>query len=581
MDDTTILKEGTLLNDAYRIERVLGKGGFGITYLAYDIAGERYVAVKEFFFKDGCERGTDGHTVVVSTAAKKDLIERFRIKFNKEANLIKNLDHHNIIHVYDVFSANDTSYYIMEYIEGETLADVIKARGHLSESESREIIRQVSYALGYLHARKINHLDIKPGNIMLSDNGKRITLIDFGISKQYDRETGEATTTTPVGISHGYSPLEQYHAGGVSKFSPESDIYSMGATLYKMLSGVTPPNAVDIAHTGITDFPPIISPGMRKALSVIMSPRRADRPHTTMDFNKTLDGQPVIEATTMDTDEPDTPEKKNRTALYIAGAVILCLIIGAGIYYGTRGGSQGAAPAVVADTVMADTVMAEVEELPRISVNQMSKSVGESSIEVDFPKCSNEILERNILEWINEQLGGTYEGDLKDNAAMFEHYASQLGGIDEDGIGEYVTTALTKAYEDDYVVTYKDDSYWYGGGVHGMGTVSGRTFRKSDGKIFNNSYIYFDKLRSHAIRGLKKYFDVSTDDELMGQLQIEGSTVNMLPPPTIDPWIMGDGVHFMYAPYEIAPYSWGSPTFTVSIDNIKPAVNATAKTFFK
>lgn len=570
------LKSGFILNSRYKILQVLGQGGFGITYLAHDINENRQVAVKEFFFKDGCERAADGSTVVISTAAKKDLIERFRIKFIKEANLIKKLNHPNIIRVYDVFTENATSYYIMEYIDGETLSNIIKAKGHLSESESLDIVGHVANALEYLHSRKINHLDIKPGNIMIGRQDKKVRLIDFGVSKQYDLESGEATTTTPVGLSHGYSPLEQYNAGGVSKFASESDIYALGATLFKMLSGVTPPNAVDIAHTGITDYPSTISPKMRKALSFIMSPQRQNRPHSIEDFKNALKGQQLNEATSFD------QQIHKKKSIYILSTIALCLIIGFGVYFATNGGDhQNEMAEVATDTILTpDTTISElIEQLPQFSVHQLSKSEGKNSIKVDFPKCSNTVLQQNILEWINEQLGGTYEGDLNDNDAMFNHYANQLGAVDE-GYGEYSKTALTKAYEDDYIVTYQDDSEFYGGGIHGIGTVSGKTFRKSDGKLFTNSFISFYKLRDHAVRGLKKYFEVSSDDELMGQLQIEGSSLDQLPPPSNDPWIMGDGVHFLYAPYEIACYAAGSPTFTVSIEDIKPAVNATAKTFF-
>lgn len=572
------LESGFILHNRYKILRVLGQGGFGITYLAHDIIENHYVAVKEFFFKDGCERANDGYSVVVSTIAKKELIERFRIKFIKEVNLIKKLNHPNIIHVYDVFTENTTSYYIMEYIEGETLSSIIKVKGHLSESESLNIVNKVANAVEYLHSRKINHLDIKPGNIMISQQDMKITLIDFGVSKQYNLESGEATTTTPVGLSHGYSPLEQYNSGGVNKFTPESDIYSLGATLFKMLSGVTPPNAVDIAHTGITDYPSSISPKMRKAISVIMSPQRRNRPHSIEELKNTLSGQQINDETVLD---QNTKTKKNKSP-YIIGAIFLCLIAGLGIYFASnRTQSQYEVEEVDIDTATVDTsVIAEiVGTIPKFSVNQLSKSEGKSSLKIDFPKCSNAVLEQNILEWINELLGGTYEGDLKDNNALFNHYASKLGTIDE-GYGEYSKTSLTKAYENEFVVTYQDDSEFYGGGIHGIGAVSGKTFRKSDGKLFSNSFINFYKLRDQAVRGLKRYFEVSSDSELLDRLWIGGSSLDELPPPSNDPWIMGDGVHFLYTPYEIASYAEGSPTFTVSIENIKPAVNATAKTFF-
>lgn len=246
------LKHGTLLQGGkYRIERMLGQGGFGITYLAEQPMLERKVCVKEFFFKDYCEREEDTSHVTLSTKSNKELVERFRKKFLKEARVISKLHHDHIVQIHDIFEENSTAYYVMDFVEGESLGDMIKRVGFINENQAISYIKEVASALAYIHAKSINHLDIKPGNIMLRREDNRILLIDFGVSKQYDEGTFEGTTTTPVGISHGYSPAEQYRKNGVQSFSPQSDVYALAATLYKLLTGITPPEAIEIQDEGL------------------------------------------------------------------------------------------------------------------------------------------------------------------------------------------------------------------------------------------------------------------------------------------------------------------------------------------
>ncbi len=250
------LRSGAVLQGGkYRIERVLGQGGFGITYLATQTMLGCKVAIKEFFFSDCCERSNDRSRVSVITDSKKELVDKFRTKFLKEARLLLTINHSNIVRVMDAFEENDTAYYAMEFIDGISLSQLIESRGKIAPDESMRIMDTIGAALIYLHSRNINHLDIKPANIMVENGTGRIMLIDFGVSKQYDPETGQSTTTTPVGVSHGYAPLEQYNNGGVSTFSPQSDIYALGATLLKMLTGTTPPNAVELSQQGDQAYP--------------------------------------------------------------------------------------------------------------------------------------------------------------------------------------------------------------------------------------------------------------------------------------------------------------------------------------
>lgn len=200
--------------------------------------------------KDLCNRDEATSHVSVGSTGSINLVDRFRAKFLKEARNIAQLNHPNIVGIIDVFEENGTAYYVMEYAEGGSLADKLKVQGSIPEAEAVHNILQIADALKYIHQQKMNHLDIKPANIMLLKTGS-VILIDFGLSKQYDVTTGNQTSTTPVGISEGYAPMEQYRPGGVGEFSPETDIYSLGATLFKLLTGITPPTALDVYEEGV------------------------------------------------------------------------------------------------------------------------------------------------------------------------------------------------------------------------------------------------------------------------------------------------------------------------------------------
>lgn len=279
------LKQGTFLQGGkYKIEKVLGQGGFGITYLATQDILERKVAIKEFFFKEFCEREEWTNTITLGTQANKTTVEKFIKKFIKEAQTISALHHPNIVQIHDIFRENNTAYYVMEYIDGNSLGDIVKTQGALPETKAVEIIKKVAVALDYIHTKNINHLDVKPNNIMVCHNDGEVILIDFGVAKQYDEETKEGTTTTPVGISHGYSPSEQYKRNGVSSFSPESDIYSLGATLYKMVTGITPPEAIEVAQEGLPEMPSHISEACKSVIRKSMMLNKADRPHNIAQF---------------------------------------------------------------------------------------------------------------------------------------------------------------------------------------------------------------------------------------------------------------------------------------------------------
>lgn len=284
----TSLKVGTLLeNGKYRIEKVIGQGGFGMTYLGEQVNLGRKVAIKEFFMKEYCNRDEGDSKIYTLSQGSSELVERFRVKFVKEARSLARLRHPNIVSIIDIFEENDTAYYVMEFHAGGSLADKVK-NAPLPEADAVKYIRQIASALDYVHSKQMMHLDVKPANILLDGEDNAI-LIDFGLAKQYDND-GRQTSTTPIGISHGYAPMEQYKNGGVSEFSPVSDIYSLGATLYKLVTGLTPPEANDVFEAGLPDLPATLSPQVCAAIEKSMQPRRASRPQNIGEFLSLLGG---------------------------------------------------------------------------------------------------------------------------------------------------------------------------------------------------------------------------------------------------------------------------------------------------
>ena len=286
MNTQYLSSESSLQGGRYRIVRMLGSGGFGITYLGTQTGLERNIVIKEFFMSGYCLRDEYSNLITVPTVSNVEFVERFKDKFLKEALHIAQLKHPNIVNIIDVFEENGTAYYVMDFIEGGSLVEKVQREGPLPENVAKRYILQIADALNYIHQRYMNHLDVKPGNIMLSRNDNAI-LIDFGLSKQYDSQTGHQTSTTPVGISHGYAPMEQYKEGGVSEFSPETDIYSLGATLYYLLTGARPPVSQEINEDGLPldqlkakniSWPTI------SAIINAMKPRRKERTHDINTF---------------------------------------------------------------------------------------------------------------------------------------------------------------------------------------------------------------------------------------------------------------------------------------------------------
>lgn len=284
-----------LCNGKYRLEKILGQGGFGITYKAImketvsgslgNLEVDVPVAIKEFFMKDTCEREEGTGKITVPSQGSRVLVELYRKKFVKEAKNLAQMNHPHIVKVVDVFEENDTVYYVMQYLSGGSLSDYVKLHGALNEAIAIKYIQQIGSALEYMHQKHICHYDVKPSNILLDDKGGAM-LIDFGISKGYTEE-GHQTSSTPVGISAGYAPLEQYQQS-LQDFSPATDVYGLVATLFYLLTGKNPPEASIVLNEGIGEKPMNVSDTVWYAIEQGMNPRKKDRVQTVSDFLKMM-----------------------------------------------------------------------------------------------------------------------------------------------------------------------------------------------------------------------------------------------------------------------------------------------------
>lgn len=498
------LYSGALLQGGkYKIEYMLGQGGFGITYRALmkgavsgSLGGMTVnvpVVVKEFFMKDFCMR-VDGSTYVsVPSTGSKEQTDRYRQKFIKEAKNIASLSHPNIVKVIDVFEENGTVYYVMEYLEGDSLRQLME-NGPLPEQQAVAYIRQIGDALRYMHDEKhLCHLDVKPSNIMLNAEGMAM-LIDFGISKSYD-EKGNETSSTPVGLTKGYAPLEQYQ-NALHEFSPVTDIYSLGATLLALLTGQVPPEASIVNEDGLGSCPPYISQKVWQAINAAMQPKRKDRPQHISTFLDILDNglseetrrvEEIQDAPTTPVDTssdsqsrpdlqppPEThvdyffPKQKSNVKMYVI-IVVVAALIGGGIFWAVshKGGNT--------DAQQEQTAAVQVTDFP-VTVKVDGKDLSfkyTGSIQNNLPEGKGKGVYATNAEGVTASYEGDYHKGLRHGNGKITYSSGDTyeGGFVNDkceGKGRYTFApssdddANTYAY---YEGTYKNDKEqdgaWY------------------------------------------------------------------------------------------------------------------------
>jgi serine/threonine protein kinase len=262
------LNQGQELNNRYRIVSLIGQGGFGAVYRAWDLNLKRPCAVKE--------------NLDTSAEAQK--------QFDHEMQLLANLHHSNLPRIYDFFFLlGQGQYMVMDFIDGQDLQTMLEAHGPLPEADVVAWVQQICDALSYMHSQTppVIHRDIKPANIIITSQG-RAMLVDFGISKVYDPHL--KTTVGARAVTPGFSPWEQYGQGSTDQ---RSDIYALGATLYTLLTGQEPPESIALmGGTAALDPPrhlnPAISPHVAKTVEKALRTRPTDRFTTAKDLARGL-----------------------------------------------------------------------------------------------------------------------------------------------------------------------------------------------------------------------------------------------------------------------------------------------------
>ena len=285
----------TLQGGKYRIERVLGQGGFGITYLATLVLSNRQVAIKELFIGVRGQAINDrrGNQVVVTNSANQQSFNQQKAKFKKEALRLANLNHPNLVKVHEFFEENGTAYYVMDYIEGESLRTKLNREGVLSEDLVLKYLQQLLPALETAHKQNIWHLDIKPENIMVDRYG-HVYLIDFGASKHIEQNS-TLTTSLALAYTKGYCPPEladlTYESDlvqALKEIGPWTDIYALGATMYNLLTDSIPPSSNRLYKDGRNafTFPSQISSSTQDLIVWMMKPDKENRPQSILGIQR-------------------------------------------------------------------------------------------------------------------------------------------------------------------------------------------------------------------------------------------------------------------------------------------------------
>ncbi len=290
---------GTILDDRYIIGKVVGFGGFGVTYSAWDGKLLQRVAIKEYLPSEFSTRMPGQSRVTVFNGDKSEQFKQGLDKFVDEARrLAKFTNEDGIVRVFDCIESNDTAYIVMEFLEGETLTDYLKRTGKVPEDEAVEMLLPIMESLKSIHSKGIIHRDIAPDNIFLTSDGK-VKLIDFGASRF--ATTSHSRSLTVI-VKPGYSAEEQYMSRGDQ--GPHTDVYSLAATLYKMITGTTPPDALERraklenVHKDIIVDPRKIDKGIsvrrENAIMNALNIRVEDRTPTIEQFMKELESDPPV-----------------------------------------------------------------------------------------------------------------------------------------------------------------------------------------------------------------------------------------------------------------------------------------------
>ena len=390
-DHRLALPQGTRVQD-FEFHRVLGHGGFGITYLGWNKALDIPVAIKEYLPADLAMREEDMSVLPKSSGDEADFhwgLDRFL----DEARVMARFKHPNIVQVQHFFQAHGTAYIVMEYVEGETLSDFFKRRGTLTESELKNILLPLLAGLIEVHEAGILHRDIKPGNILLRAADGSPVLVDFGAARQ---AVGTRSRSVTAVLTPGYAPLEQYSSRGHQ--GPWTDIYALGGVCYQALAGRVPDEAMDRIRQDPTI--PIteaakgqVTDSFLSAIDWSLQVEEMDRPQGVRVWRSALLGEeeipaPITEDTTTKTQQSQAPDNTQKiTTKWLLTAGIL-LLIGAGGWWGWQEYPQlfGQGSADAPELAEPETPKDTPAEIPQVTETKQTREAVASAEETPPPE---------------------------------------------------------------------------------------------------------------------------------------------------------------------------------------------------
>ena len=487
----SMLRKGTMLHGTYRIDGYLSSGGFGNTYVATHVNFNKKYAIKEFFMDGVNERVGDSATVKVSNDSKVDEFKGQRAKFYKEAQRLHELSNRHIVRVHDLFDENGTTYYVMDYIDGESLRERLKRTSQpMSEQEVEDVLRQVLDALGEVHSQGLYHMDLKPANIMMDRNGV-VKLIDFGASKQFNMEKGGALSTSAVTYTNGYAPREQMERN-YQKFGPWTDFYALGATLYNVLSNRTPPMPTDIDDDRTPDKhlalpkPANVSTRMWDLVLWMLKTHRQDRPQSVSEIDDAISSNVISDDKTrpadvktksalehtkpsleeLDIEKPATQKsepkpKPSPKRNYKAEAIVGLLLLVGGLYviYGGNGG--------VNNNSQDSTEFHEEQSIHEVNAKHIEMPFGNYTYSGEMSAdglpngkgiawynngdyCEGTFVDGKVSGVNNHYVyanGDTFDGTFKDNEPYQGRYTLSEDGSFSDGLFKDINAGNTAWYD--------------------------------------------------------------------------------------------------------------------------------------
>ena len=348
IDHIHALPPGTRFEE-YRLDAVLGAGGFGITYRAYDANLDKFVAIKEYLPVEFATR-TEASTVVPHSNADAQDYHWGLTRFLDEARTLARFDHTHLNRVYRFFESNGTAYMVLEYIDGETLADRLSRESYLEEEPLQRLLDEVLSGLAVVHEAGYVHRDIKPGNLMLREEDGSAVVLDFGAARQAVGQRSKPITSI---LTPGYAPVEQYD-GKVDRVGPWTDIYALGMVAYRCISGMGDselPDAVArmLAHTkgGTTLLTAVeagkgkYSPKLLEAIDWAMEVDEEDRPQSVAAWRQALAGGSRRKSSSKSVRKPAVQPARGTTTARtgmswssIALTLVIVALVGAGGWWG-------------------------------------------------------------------------------------------------------------------------------------------------------------------------------------------------------------------------------------------------------